>query len=217
MITTENLLSARFEQLEPELKEEILRIGTLKEVQPGDILLKSGQIINHTMLLLDGRLKIYREDEDGSEFLMYYLEPGNACAMSIMCAMNNERSQIMAVAETDATLLSIPFEATGEWLNKFRSWDEFIIKTYRARFEELLHTLDNIAFRSMDERLLFYLKRLSETEGDVLHTSHQQIATDLNSAREVISRLLKKMEQRGAVELHRNEIHIKDLDFMTAV
>ena len=217
MITTENLLSARFEQLEPELKDEILRIGTLKEVQPGDILLKSGQIINHTMLLLDGRLKIYREDEDGSEFLMYYLEPGNACAMSIMCAMNNERSQIMAVAETDATLLSIPFEATGEWLNKFRSWDEFIIKTYRARFEELLHTLDNIAFRSMDERLLFYLKRLSETEGDVLHTSHQQIATDLNSAREVISRLLKKMEQRGAVELHRNEIHIKDLDFMTAV
>jgi len=217
MITTENLLSARFEQLEPELKEEILRIGTLKEVQPGDILLKSGQIINHTMLLLDGRLKIYREDEDGSEFLMYYLEPGNACAMSIMCAMNNERSQIMAVAETDATLLSIPFEATGEWLNKFRSWDEFVLKTYRARFEELLHTLDNIAFRSMDERLLFYLKRLSETEGDVLHTSHQQIATDLNSAREVISRLLKKMEQRGAVELHRNEIHIKDLDFMTAV
>ena len=217
MITTENLLSARFEQLEPELKDEILRIGTLKEVQPGDILLKSGQIINHTMLLLDGRLKIYREDEDGSEFLMYYLEPGNACAMSIMCAMNNERSQIMAVAETDATLLSIPFEATGEWLNKFRSWDEFVLKTYRARFEELLHTLDNIAFRSMDERLLFYLKRLSETEGDVLHTSHQQIATDLNSAREVISRLLKKMEQRGAVELHRNEIHIKDLDFMTAV
>ncbi|HKK39676.1 MAG TPA: Crp/Fnr family transcriptional regulator [Cryomorphaceae bacterium] len=217
MITTENLLSARFEQLEPELKEEILRIGTLKEVQPGDILLKSGQIINHTMLLLDGRLKIYREDEDGNEFLMYYLEPGNACAMSIMCAMNNERSQIMAVAETEASLLSIPFESTGEWLNKFRSWDEFVIKTYRSRFEELLNTLDNIAFRSMDERLLFYLKRLAETEGDILYISHQQIATDLNSAREVISRLLKKMEQRGAVELHRNEIRIKDLDFMTAV
>jgi CRP/FNR family transcriptional regulator len=214
MITTDNLLQARFDQLEPELKEEILKIGTIKEVEPGDILLKSGQLITHTMLLLDGRLKIYREDEEGNEFLMYYLEPGNACAMSIMCAMNNERSQIMAVAETEATLLSIPFESTAVWMSKYRSWDEFVLKTYRTRFEELLHTLDNVAFRSMDERLVFYLKRMASAQGDELHISHQQIARDLNSAREVISRLLKKLEQRGAVELHRNVIHIVDLDFM---
>jgi len=214
MITTDNLLQARFDQLEPELKEEILKIGTLKEVEPGEILLKSGQLITHTMLLLDGRLKIYREDEEGNEFLMYYLEPGNACAMSIMCAMNNERSQIMAVAETEATLLSIPFESTAAWMNKYRSWDEFVLRAYRSRFEELLLTLDNVAFRSMDERLVFYLKRMSSTQGDELHISHQQIARDLNSAREVISRLLKKLEQRGAVELHRNVIRIVNLDFM---
>lgn len=214
MITTDNLLQARFDQLEPELKEEILNIGTLKEVEPGEILLKSGQLITHTMLLLDGRLKIYREDEEGNEFLMYYLEPGNACAMSIMCAMNNERSQIMAVAETEATLLAIPFESTAAWMNKYRSWDEFVLRAYRSRFEELLLTLDNVAFRSMDERLVFYLKRMASAHGDELHISHQQIARDLNSAREVISRLLKKLEQRGAVELQRNVIRIVNLDFM---
>ncbi len=214
MITTDNLLTARFETLEPELKEEILSIGTIREVEPGEILLKSGQLITHTMLLLDGRLKIYREDEDGNEFLMYYLEPGNACAMSIMCAMNNEKSQIMAVAETEAILLAVPFEKTGAWMNKYRSWDEFILRAYRSRFEELLLTLDNVAFRSMDERLVFYLKRMKEGHGDELHISHQQIARDLNSAREVISRLLKKLEQRGAVKLSRNVIHLVNLDFM---
>lgn len=214
MITADNLFEARFESLEPELQEEILKIGTIREVEPGEILLKSGQLITHTMLLLDGRLKIYREDDEGNEFLMYYLEPGNACAMSIMCAMNNERSQIMAVAETEATLLAIPFEKTGAWMNKYRSWDEFILRAYRSRFEELLMTLDNVAFRSMDERLVFYLKRMTKANGSELRISHQQIARDLNSAREVISRLLKKLEQRGAVELQRNVVRVVNLDFM---
>jgi CRP/FNR family transcriptional regulator len=214
MITTENFLAARFDQLEPELQEEITKIGTLREVQPGDILITSGQVISHTMLLLDGRLKIYREDEDGNEFFMYYLEPGNACAMSIMCAMNNEQSQIMAVAETEATLLAIPFEKTALWLNKYRSWDRFVLQAYRTRFEELLNTLDNIAFRSMDERLVFYLKRMAAVNGNELKISHQHIARDLNSAREVISRLLKKLEQRGAVELKRGAINIVDLEII---
>jgi len=212
MITTENLLDARFSDLEPQLKDEILSIGEVVEVKEGDVLLKMGQFIRSTMLILDGRIKIYREDEDGNEFLMYYLEPGNACAFSIMCAMNNEKSQVTAVADTEATLLSVPFESTAKWMHDFRSWDEFVIKTYRGRFEELLLTLDHIAFRSMDERLVFYLKRKMEGEGDELHISHQQIARDLNSAREVISRLLKKMEQRGALQLERSMIRIKDLD-----
>jgi CRP/FNR family transcriptional regulator len=121
------------------------------------------------------------------------------------------------IAETDVTLLSIPFDSTRKWLNSYPSWDEFILKTYRSKMDELLQVLDNIAFRSMDERLLFYLKRMTDGRADVLHISHQDIARDLNSAREVISRLLKKLEQRGAVELHRNEIRVIDLDFLSAV
>lgn len=211
MITTQNLLDARFSNLEPELKNEILSIGTISEVNPGDVLIQTGQHIRSTMLLLDGRIKISREDEEGNEYLMYYLEPGSACAFSLMCAMNNEESKITAVAETEATLISIPFEYTGKWMHDFRTWDEFVLRTYRSRFEELLMTLDHIAFRSMDERLVFYLKRKMEGEGNELRISHQQIARDLNSAREVISRLLKKLEQRGVLKLERNVIHIVDM------
>ncbi|MFT4772671.1 MAG: CRP/FNR family transcriptional regulator [Cryomorphaceae bacterium] len=217
MITLENLLTARFDQLEPELKKEILATASVKEVEAGTTLLKAGNTINSTMLVLDGRLKVYREDSEGNEFLIYFLEAGSACAMSIMCAAMDEKSQITVVAETDVTLLSIPFEATRRWLNSYPSWDEFILKTYRSKMEELLQVLDNIAFRSMDERLVFYLKRMIEGGSDKLHMSHQEIARDLNSAREVISRLLKKLEQRGAVELHRNEIRVIDLNFMTEV
>ncbi len=217
MITTENLFAARFDQLEPELKEEILAIAVEKEVPAGTTLLKAGNSINSTMLVLDGRLKVYREDSDGNEFFIYFIESGSACAMSIMCAAMEEKSQITVIAETDVTLLSIPFDSTRKWLNSYPSWDEFILKTYRSKMDELLQVLDNIAFRSMDERLLFYLKRMTDGRADVLHISHQDIARDLNSAREVISRLLKKLEQRGAVELHRNEIRVIDLDFLSAV
>ncbi len=217
MITTENLLTARFGAFESELHQEILSRGEVVEVSPDTVLLKSGQPIRSTMLVLDGRIKIYREDNDGQEFLVYYLEAGSACALSIMCAMNNEKSQISAVAETEATLLAIPFDVTSRWMTEYRSWDEFILRNYRRRFEELLETLDNVAYRSMDDRLLFYLRRKVEGTGPEIHISHQEIAGDLNSAREVISRLLKKLEQKGALKLDRNVIRIIDLDLIDCV
>ncbi len=214
MISTENLIEARFEHLEPNLQKEIAQWGKVVEAEPGTILIKTGQPILSTMLVLDGRLKIYREDEDGNEFLVYYLEPGTACAFSIMCGLNNERSAISAVAETEATFISIPFDSTAKWMQTYPSWNQFILKNYRSRFEELLQTLDQIAFRSMDERLLVYLKQKMEGLGPEIHVSHQEIARDLNSAREVISRLLKKLEQRGVVKLERNMVRIVDAAFI---
>ncbi len=217
MITTENLLTARFGDFENALNQQILARGEVVEVEAGKVLLKTGEPIRSTMLVLDGRIKIYREDADGQEFLVYYLEAGSACALSMMCAMNQEKSQISAVAETESTLLSIPFEVTAGWMTEFRSWDEFILRNYRRRFEELLETLDHVAFRSMDERLLFYLQRKVEGTGPEIHISHQEIARDLNSAREVISRLLKKLEQKGVLTLERNVIRITDTDFKNLV
>jgi CRP/FNR family transcriptional regulator len=208
MITNESLLTARFPGLEAELVDEMLAKGKILEVDAAETLMQAGQPITSTMLVLDGRVKIYREDDQGNEFLMYYLEPGNACAFSIMCALNNEASQITAVTETEATLLAIPFHESIAWMRKYGSWDEFVLRNYRHRFEELLLTLDHIAFRSMDERLAFYLKRRVDAEGHDLQVSHQEIARDLNTAREVVSRLLKKLEQRGAVRLERNHIHV---------
>ena len=158
----------------------------------------------------EGTAASIREDDEGNEFLMYYLEPGSACALSMMCTARNEKSQIMAKAVKDSTLIMVPIEQTELWMNQYKSWYRYVVGTYRARFEELLQTLDSIAFKSLDERLLFYLKRHIDINGPRIELSHQQIAEELNSSREVISRLLKKLEQRGLVTLHRNAIEVSN-------
>lgn len=214
MITTEHLFAARFEEFEPELRQEILAMAAVREVDAGEILIRPGQEMTSTLLLLDGRIKVYREDEEGNEFLLYYLEAGSACAMSIMCAINEEAGLVLAVAETESTLLAIPLEAVGRWMGEYQSWNRFVVNTYLSRFEDLLSVVDGIAFKSMDERLVFYLKRMVDGHGQELRISHQDIARDLNSAREVVSRLLKRLERQGVVELGRNSIVVKDMAFL---
>jgi CRP/FNR family transcriptional regulator len=202
-------LREKFPQLEPALISEIEKEGMIKEFAAGDVVMRSGQYIKSTMLILEGIVKIFRQDEEGAEFLMYYLQPGEACAISIICASKAETSQISAVAMEDTTALLIPIKFMDEWMSKYKSWYYFVLETYRNRFEELLTVIDNVAFRNMDERLFFYLKRYAETNhSNTIAISHQQIADELNSSREVISRLLKKMEQRGLVTLNRNFIEL---------
>lgn len=202
-------LREKFPQLEPGLLNEIEREGMLKEFAAGDVLMRTGQYIKSTVLILEGIVKIFRQDEEGAEFLMYYLQPGEACAISIICASKAETSQISAIAMEDTTALMVPIKFMDEWMSKYKSWYYFVLETYRNRFEELLTVIDNVAFRNMDERLFFYLKRHTETHhSNIISLSHQQIADELNSSREVISRLLKKMEQRGLVVLNRNSIEL---------
>ena len=202
----------QFPQLEQPLLDEILRHSTIRRVREGDEVLRTGQYIRSTILLLSGLLKVYRQDEEGNEFLMYYLEPGNACALSMMCSARNEQSQIMAKAVDASEVLLIPSHLSEQWLARYKSWHNFVIASYRQRFEELLQTLDSIAFKALDERLLFYLKRHVKVSGKEIRLSHQHIADDLNSSREVISRLLKKLEQTGAITLHRSYIEVHDLE-----
>ncbi|MEP6844354.1 MAG: Crp/Fnr family transcriptional regulator [Panacibacter sp.] len=202
-------LREKFPQLEPALLDEIEREGMIKEFASGDVLMRTGQYIKSTVLILEGIVKIFRKDEEGSEFLMYYLQPGEACAISIICASKAETSKISAVAMEDSIALMVPIKFMDEWMSKYKSWYYFVLETYRNRFEELLIVIDNVAFRNMDERLFFYLKRYTETNhSNSIALSHQQIADELNSSREVISRLLKKMEQRGLVTLNRNFIEL---------
>ena len=171
--------------------------------------MRTGQYFKSTMLIVDGLVKVYREDDQGNEFFMYYLQPGQACALSMVCAVKQETSQIMAKAVKDTEVISIPLAYMDEWMSKYKSWYHFVLETYRSRFEELLVTIDHIAFRAMDERLEFYLKKHVQTLGsNVIPISHQEIADELNSSREVISRLLKKMEQLGKVKLQRNSIEV---------
>jgi CRP/FNR family transcriptional regulator, anaerobic regulatory protein len=198
-----------FPQFEPGLVELIEKEAVQRTFLAGEVIMRTGQYIKSTALVLEGRVKIYRESQDGGEFLMYYLGPGQACAVSMICAIQSQTSEIMAKAEEDTEVLMIPIQLMDDLMNKYKSWYQFVIMTYRNRFDELLSVIDNIAFRNMDERLEFYLKRhVSVTGKKSIETSHQQIADDLNSSREVISRLLKKMEQRNLLKLHRNMIEL---------
>jgi CRP/FNR family transcriptional regulator len=198
-----------FPQFEPELVEVIDKNSMERIFHSGEVIMRTGQFIKSTVLILKGRIKIYRESEDGGEFLMYYLGPGEACAISMICAMQSRESEIMAKAIEETEVLMIPMQLMDELMSKYKSWYQFVIQTYRSRFDELLAVVDNVAFKNMDERLEFYLKRyVNETGNKTIEISHQDIANDLNSSREVISRLLKKMEQLGKVKLNRNSIEV---------
>lgn len=205
-------LLQEFPQFERPLTDEILAHSTVKPLQEGEEAMRTGQFIRSTVLLLNGLLKVYREDEEGNEFLMYYLEPGNACALSMMCTARHEKSQVMAIAVETSEIILIPSHLSELWLAKYKSWHSFVISSYRQRFEELLLTLDSVVFKSLDERLLFYLKRHVKVSGFQVKLSHQHIADELSSSREVISRLLKKLELSGAISLHRNYIEVHDLE-----
>ncbi len=198
-----------FPKFDTGLVSDIESNSIIQQVKAGEILMRTGQYIKNTILVVSGKIKIYREDEDGGEFFMYYLEPGQACAISMICATKAEKSQIMAKVVEDAELIMVPLQLMDSWMMEHRSWYEFVIETYRTRFEEVLVVIDNIAFKAMDERLEFYLKRQMKSYSSMhLKLSHQEIATDLNTSREVISRLLKKMEQLGKVKLHRSYIEV---------
>ena len=197
---------------EPELINEIVQVGTFKEVPEGYKLIEIGDYLRGMPLLISGVIKILREDEDGDELLLYYLEKGDTCSMTMACCMGDAKSEIRAVAETDAKLIMVPIQKMEEWTAKYKSWRNFVFNSYHVRLNELLSTLDSIAFQKMDERLIGYLKEKARvTKDDVIHSTHQDIAYDLHSSRVVISRLLKKLEEMGKIKLHRNYLEILDL------
>ncbi|MFN3840939.1 MAG: Crp/Fnr family transcriptional regulator [Cyclobacteriaceae bacterium] len=200
------LLKQLLPQFDSSLLEFIEKVGNEVTFHEDELLIRPGQYFKNSFIILEGRVKLYREGENGEEFFLYYLEPGNACALSMICATKNEASAIKAKAVSFVRALAIPLQHMDALMRDHRNWYYFVLETYRARFEELLTVIDQIAFHSMDEKLEFYLKRQFETMGSPLTVTHQQIADDLNSSREVISRLLKKLENQNRVIVSRNTI-----------
>jgi CRP/FNR family transcriptional regulator len=197
---------------EEELINEIVQVGTFKEVPEGYKLIEIGDYLRGMPLLISGVIKILREDEDGDELLLYYLEKGDTCSMTMACCMGDAKSEIRAIAETDAKLIMVPIQKIEEWTIKYKSWRNFVFNSYHVRLNELLSILDNIAFQKMDERLIGYLKEKARVnQNDIINNTHQEIAYDLHSSRVVISRLLKKLEEMGKIKLFRNYIKILDL------
>ncbi|MBS9462604.1 Crp/Fnr family transcriptional regulator [Flagellimonas sp. HMM57] len=200
------------QHFEKALINEILQVGTFKEIPAGYKLIDIGDYITVIPLLVSGAIKILREDRDSDELLLYYLEKGDTCSMTMSCCMGNTKSEIRAIAEMDTKLIMVPIQKMEIWTAKYKSWRNFVFESYHSRLNELMHTLDSVAFDAMDARLVNYLKgKVRISEDNVIRNTHQEIAYDLHSSRVVISRLLKKLEQMGHIELHRNYLKVLDL------
>lgn len=194
---------------EKELLEEINNIGVFKEVPAGYTLIEIGNYITSMPLLVSGVIKILREDNEGDELLLYFLERGDTCAMTLSCCLGQAKSEIKAITETDTKLIMIPIQKMEEWTQKYKTWRNFVFESYHNRLKEMLEAIDNIAFLKMDERLLKYLQDKSKVNGDmIIKSTHQEIAYDLHTSRVVISRLLKGLELEGKIKLQRNRIQL---------
>jgi CRP/FNR family transcriptional regulator len=194
---------------EKRLQEEIAEVGKLLFFKEGEVIQDIGSYIKMVPLILEGSIKVSREDEDGNELFLYYLRAGETCSMSFTCCMMNKRSEIRTIAEEDTTMIGIPIRYMDDWMSRYQSWKNFVMRTYDARMLEMVKTIDSIAFKKMDERLMQYLENKSEaTQSNVISSTHQEIAYDLNASREAISRLLKQMEKENIVKLGRNKIEL---------
>lgn len=194
---------------EKELIDEIVQVGTYKKLRENELLVDLGDQMKGVPLLLDGAIKIVREDKKGEEILLYFLERGDTCASSFASAITNGKCGIRAIAEKESEIIFLPKEKLDEWLVKYKSWRNFVIDSYNVRLNEMMETIDTLAFMKMEERLYKYLTDRAQIMRDTsLNTTHQDIAYDLHTSRVVVSRLLKQLENEKKIKLHRNKIEI---------
>jgi CRP/FNR family transcriptional regulator len=194
---------------EPELVREMLQFGDHRRFEEGEIIMDYGKFIRFMPLILKGTVKVLRRDEQGKELLLYYLSGSESCSMAYSCCMEAKKSEVKAIAEDAVELIAVPQLKLDEWICRFPSWKQYIMRSFNERFNEMLKSIESIAFHRLDERLLAYLKEKQRIGGSsVIKSSHQQIAEELATSRVVISRLLKQLENDGLILLYRNELKI---------
>lgn len=191
------------------LKEEILQHGRIMHVKAGEMIIQYNDFIRIVPIVINGAIKVSREDPEGNELFLYYILPGESCAVSFSACVKTMRSAIKAIAEEDSELLVLPAQVVLKLFDKYSNWRSFVLQTFNSRFEELFRALDDVAFNKLDVRLIKYLSEKSVTlKTNTLQISHQDIAADLHTSREVVSRLLKQLENQGEVKLSRNRIDL---------
>ncbi|MEF3080477.1 Crp/Fnr family transcriptional regulator [Winogradskyella poriferorum] len=194
-----------------EILKNISQVADIKTFKKNDIIIDIGQELKYVPLLIRGNIKVLREDNEGSELLLYVLESGDTCAMSLTCCMAKSVSKIRAIADEDTTVIMIPIDTMRSWFDTNDSWRSFILQSYQIRFDEMLETIDTLAFMKMDERLFKYLTdKVKLSASTDLEITHQEIAEDLHTSRVVVSRLLKQLEKQERITLGRNKIHVID-------
>ena len=205
-------LHEKFQYLfEEALISEICKNSVFRTFKEDELIMDIGDKMIQIPLVVSGSVKIMREDDKGGELLLYYLEVGDTCAVSMTCCTKPGKSIIKAITETAAEILFIPNEKMEEWIVKYPSWRSYVLDSYSVRFNELFDAIDNLAFNNMEERLYKYLRdKVMVTKASRLNITHFEIATDLNSSRVVISRLMKKLEHEGLIKQFRNYVEVKE-------
>ena len=194
---------------EPELVKEMTQFGEMKFFKEGDIIMDYGKYIRMMPIVVKGTIKVFRMDDTGKEILLYYLSSNESCSMAYSCCVEAKKSEVKAIAEDDVELIAIPHIKLDEWLCKYPSWKNYIMRSFNERFLELLKSIESIAFHKLDERLIAYLKEKKRLSGsNVIKASHYVIADELATSRVVVSRLLKHLENDGKILLYRNEIKL---------
>jgi CRP/FNR family transcriptional regulator len=191
----------------PLIRQKLSEIGFTKTFSEGEIILNDNSYIKAIPIVTNGSIRVMRTDEDGREILLYYIKAGESCIMSFLGGMHHETSKIKAVAEEETEVLFIPIDKISFLIKEFPEWLDYIFRLYHKRFEELLEVVNAVAFKKMDERLINFIKKKCElTQSKTLVVTHEQLANEMGTARVVVSRLLKQMEDNGFVKLGRNKI-----------
>lgn len=194
---------------EPKTINEICRHGQLKKYAADKILVDIGSSIKNMPVVLSGSIKVMTEDENGNELLLYYLESGETCAVTLNCCTVEKKSTVRALTETESEILLVPVEKIEEWMIKYQSWRRYILGSYNQRLNEMVSAIDNIVFHSLEKRLIRYLReKVALKKNSVLVISHQDIADDLYTTRVSISRLMRKLEANKLIEQQRNKITV---------
>jgi len=212
-ITCYNHLQERFQNIfDEQLINEICYNGQLKKFDAEETIVNIGDEMKYFPLIVSGSLKILTEDKEGKELLLYYLEMGDTCAVTLTLDTHGQKSKIRAIAEEETEVLFLPVSKVDKWMVKYKEWRHFIMETYNYRMSEMLEAIDNLAFHNMEERLLKYLRDKAMVTGDKeIHNTHAQIANDLHSSRVVISRMLAKLEKDGLIKHSRNKVELVKL------
>lgn len=191
----------------PDLLEKLYQNSIIKEYGSGTVILNENASVRSIPIVVKGTLKVIRTEEDGREILLYYIKSGESCIMSFLGGLHNETSKVKAEVEDDAEILFLPVDKVSLFIKEYPQWLDYIFRLYHKRFEELLEIINAIAFKKVDERLLTLLYKKQELTGNkILTITHEQLANELGTARVVVSRLLKQLEEMGKVTLGRNKI-----------
>jgi len=192
-----------------ELRNQIQLNGQIRGFPRDSMIMHPGDAIEFMPIVLSGAMRVMIQNAEGHERYLYHIHPGESCAMSLTCCQSMRRSEIHAVTEEATEILFIPIEFVEKW-SSFQQWKKYLSDTQSQRFSELLETIELLAFSKLDEQIWSYLMHRVQAHGSkTLKITHQEIALEINTPREVVTRLLHQLRQQGKVEIKRGELHIK--------